>query len=440
MFRRNRIGSLGELSLAVAAVSWPACALAAQEEEQPRPDGISFPEPAPDGHRPQRVDLGYSYNVSHPAYLDRENIADLAIAPMDLIHLGLQDNAEDPFYFRIPKWGAAAVVDMAILFAAHEYGHVSSISKSGYRSVVFGDKNTYATEQKGTNPWALFVEGLKGGAGTAVSVSNDDWQHIDALFSNRPDELRTFTIAMKGGGLNEEEVVLDRYAERLWYGNLSFMDTIPIVVSSVATLTYPVSVELSDIADYSSLLKQQGLDVSPSRIKALSAVTILSGSTLAALRGAALGLATRDRGEVIPFVFSPGDGVQVAAPDLENYLSEEGPTIKFSCRTRIPGVELQPSYERLFVGGKNLGEFGLVAKAPVLSLVEAEAAGFRNTDGGWWQELGVNLFVWKWLSLGLGYSWAWGYTFHRDLFGSTLEFLNPGERNLKLMFLLTSRF
>jgi hypothetical protein len=386
------------------------------------------------------VTFGYQVNLSNPVHLDRENIADLAIAPMDLLHLGLQDSADDPFYFRIPKWGAAAVVDMAIFFTAHEYGHLSSISKSGYRSAVFGGKNTYIADQKGTNPFDLFVEGLKGGGGTAISVTNGDWQAIGALFAGQPDKLNSFLIAMKGGGLNQEGVILDRYADRLWEGKMSSLDTIPVGIGALSTLTYPSHVEMSDIADYSSLLKAEGHDVSPSRIKVLSAVTLLSGSTLAAFRGAAVGFLGGSQEPVHPFEIAPAPHVRIEAPDLENTLSETGPTLKASVRARLGALELRPSYERLFVGGKSMAEVGLSGRVPVTPFLHLDGAGFRNTDGGWWQEVGVDVRPWSWLTLGVGYSWAWAYTFHRDLYGSNNDLLEPRERNLKLSVGLSHRF
>ena len=103
---------------------WP-CVVLAQDEDKP-PRDFSPPPPPAAPLRPQELNLGYSFNVSHPGHIDRENIAAFSMASMDAIHLALQDAADDPFYLRLPKWGAAFAIDSAIRYVGHEYGHLST--------------------------------------------------------------------------------------------------------------------------------------------------------------------------------------------------------------------------------------------------------------------------------------------------------------------------
>ena len=87
----------------------PAVADAQEDERPPREFGVP-PAPAAPA-RPQEFRFSFRYNVSYPRHIDRGNIATLSMASMDVVHFALQDAADDPFYFRLPKWGAAFAID-----------------------------------------------------------------------------------------------------------------------------------------------------------------------------------------------------------------------------------------------------------------------------------------------------------------------------------------
>src|SRR5205085_752175 len=141
-------------------------------------------------------------------------------------------------------------------------------------------------------------------------------------------------------------------------GQLSYLDTMPFIISGAAVLKYPVRIEMSDIGDYITELKDSGLKTSAGQLHVLSAVTLLSGSSLAAFRGFFLGLATGAGGMVEPFKLPVGEHLEIFAPELENYLSIFGPTLKPSIPIRLYGILFQPGYERLFVGGDSKDEVG----------------------------------------------------------------------------------
>src|SRR4029453_13061711 len=197
---------LAGLVLACAARS----AAAQDDQELPRPDTIP-PPPGAVPLRPQELRLGYRFNLSYPGHIDRENIASLSMAATDLVHWALQDAADDPFYLRIPKWGAAFAIDTAVRYVSHEYGPLSSFSKAGYRHAVFGPKDEIDTSAPRASFGKMLLNGFNPWDNSAVSVSESDWNRIVDDFSGDENKLRRFRIVIKAGGLNQEAVNLERY-------------------------------------------------------------------------------------------------------------------------------------------------------------------------------------------------------------------------------------
>jgi hypothetical protein len=407
-----------------------ATALHAQDEERPRRE---FPPPAeapPVPARPQQVHIGYRLNVSYPGHIDRENISSLSMAAMDAVHLAMQDGADDAFYLRIPKWGGAFVLDTAIRYVGHEYGHLSTFSKAGYRRALFGDKDKIHSSAPKASIGRMFLSGLNPFDDSAVTVSQSDWEEIVRDLNNDPVLVARFRVAVKAGGVNQEEANLEPYVERLFDGRLSYLDTMPFLISGAAVLKYPVGIEMSDVGDYIDELKGLGLTTSVGRLHTLSALTLLSGSSLAALRGFFLGAVTGAGGMVEPLKLPIAEHLDVFAPELDNYLSVFGPTLKTSIPFRLYGVLVQPGYEHLFVTGVSGGEPGATVRAPIFPFLQVRGLGYRHSDGGSWLEGALEFLPLKWMSLSLGYAWARGYTFHRDVFGASNDLVERGERSL----------
>jgi hypothetical protein len=422
--------------LIVSLSAWlPAAARAQDEDKFPTPQDLpppaEAPSPAPASPpRRQEFHVAYRLNVNYTGHIDRENIASLSMAASDAVHLALQDGPDDAWYWRLSKYGAAYAVDSAIRYVSHEYGHLSSFSKAGYHQALFGDKDKIQSSAPKASIGKMFLSGFNPFDNSAVSISQSDWDRILGDLGHDPTLVTRFTISVKAGGVNQEEVNLDRYADRLYDGELSYLDTMPFLVSSAAVLKYPVNIEMSDTGDYITELKATGLRTSAGQLHLLSGLTLLSGSTLAAFRGFILGLATRSGGVVEPFRLPIGEQVQVYAPELDNYLSIYGPTLKPSIPLKVYGVLLEPSYEQLFVSGASRGELGLSTRAPLWSFLRVGGSGYRNSDGGTWLEAGLEFLPLKWISLSLGYAWARDYTFHRDVFGASNDLLKKGEQSL----------
>jgi hypothetical protein len=403
-----------------------------QDEDLPGHEPVRPGEPALVPSRPQELRIGYRLNVNHPDHIDRENIASLSMAASDVVHWALQDAADDPFYLRIPKWGAAYAVDISVRYVSHEYGHLSSFSKAGYQTAIFGDKDKIDTTAPKASFGQMLLSGFNPWDNSAVSVSQSDWDHIVSEFNGDNDKLRRFRIVIKAGGLNQEAVNLEGYADRLFEGQLSYLDTAPFMISGAAVLRYPTGIELSDTGDYIALLRDGGLRTTPGRLHTLSALTLLSGSMLAAMRGAVLGGLTSRGGKVEPFVLPVAPDVEVFAPELENYLSQYGPTLKPSVPIRVQGIMIRPSYEQLFVTGMTMGEAGLSVRAPLTSFLAISGSGFRNSKGGTWLEGGIDVSPLNWLAFTLGYARAEDYSFHRDIYGAENDILHRRESSLLL--------
>jgi hypothetical protein len=425
---RNRGAAIAGLVLGLFGILQAAAN--AQDEEKPRRD-LPPPTEAPAAPpRPQQAQISYRLNVSYPGHVDRENISSLSMATMDAVHLAMQDGADDAWYLRIPKWGGAFAIDTAIRYVGHEYGHLSSFSKAGYRRALFGDKDKIDSSAPKASIGKMFVSGLNPFDNSAVSVSQSDWEEIVKDLHNDPVLVARFRIAVKAGGVNQEEANLERYSERLYDNRLSYLDTMPFLISGAAVLKYPVGIEMSDIGDYIDELKGTGLRTSVGRLHALSALTLLSGSSLAAFRGFFIGLTTGEGGMVQAFKLPVADHLDIFAPELDNYLSIFGPTLRPSIPVRLYGVYVQPGYEQLFVGGASGGEPGISVRAPIVEFLQARGCAYRHSDGGSWLEASLEFLPLKWLSLSLGYAWAHGYTFHRDVFGASNDLVEAGERSL----------
>lgn len=406
----------------------PAVADAQEDERPPREFGVP-PAPAAPA-RPQEFRFSFRYNVSYPRHIDRGNIATLSMASMDVVHFALQDAADDPFYFRLPKWGAAFAIDSAIRYVAHEYGHLSTFSKAGYRQATFGDKDTIQTSAPKASFGKMLLNGFNPFDDSAVSVSQSDWDRIVAEFGEDPAKLGRFRISVKAGGLNQEGVVLEHYAERLREGGMSYLDTMPFVIGGAAVLRYPVNMSMSDVGDYITELRAQGQRTTAGQLHRMSAATLLSGSTLAALRGFFIGLTTARGGMVEPFALPLGADAKVFAPDLENFLSQYGPTLKPSVPFKVGDWRISPSYEILVAGGASMAEAGLEGRGLILPFLALSGAGYRNSDGGSWLEGGLEVFPVSWISLTMGYAWARDYSFHRDVYGANNDLLQRSEASV----------
>lgn len=402
----------------------------AQEGETDVPDlfrsGTSVP-------RPQAVEPGGRYNLSQPKFVDRQTVTDLSVGTMDLVHLGLQDNGGDPWAVRGVKWGLSIWFGFASTHVVHEYGHISAMSRAGFSSALMGEVGSPASEREDATVSRLFVQGLWPTIGRALSLSEDDWSELQTRFEGRPEDYNRFWMTVETGGLNQEQILATRYATRLHEDRLSYLDTPGYLWASLATIMYSATVVESDIADYITLLNNEGRDVSASRVKALTGLRFLGGTGVASLRASFLGAFGNAGGYVEPLAVNLGEDVRLFWPELESYLTSSGPTLKAALPVRPGGWMILPSYERSFATGGVEHEAGLRTRAPFLGeLLWLEGAIYYSDQGGVWRSAEVELRPLAWLSLLVGAEDGHGYTFRREVFGSRETFMDGSEQSLLL--------
>jgi hypothetical protein len=416
---------------------WAASCAAALLGQEQEPGAVEAPPKTAVPVRPQQLEAGYRHNLAYPEHIDRENIASGAMGAMDVFHLALQDAGDDHALARVLKWGLAGWLDGSVLYVAHEYGHLSTISKTGSRDAVSGE---LGGSMHPTSPFSLFLDGLRFPTTKLISVSESDWKEIERMFAGHPEDRERFLAMMEAGGLNQEEIIADRYARRLLDGQMSYLDTIPYFWNRIGTLMYRTSIEESDINDYVGHLKAQGLETSAGRIKAFSAVGLLSGSAVAAARGTLAGFGGRSEGLLDPLTWKVGEESWIAWPEIDSFLSQVGPTLGATVPARLGPMELFPRYERVFAGGGDRDEWGLQAEVQVFRFLSLDGSTFVAYGSGRWHEAYAALRPFAWLSLTAGFAWGRGYTIHRDVFGAGNDLLEEEEASPILGLAVSHRF
>lgn len=374
------------------------------------------------------VSLKYSYNFSHPRYLDRGNIAELAIAPISLVNgVVSEEFGNSSLTVKLSLSAVAVIIEGPVLKAAHEYGHFSAHSKGGFYDYAFEkDVRSFA----GRRSFAYIVpRAYADGLGiTDDYYANNDWDKVDAELKRRPDAYQRFWAAQYAGGLNEEEVIRTRLARRITDGRFSGLEAVPYFLAALSTIAY----NENDLDEYVSALEKRGIGTSASQIKAISALRLLSGSSIAAAK---IGYGWLSNSNVVTDISSVDMRTSVGTfkvywPEVEAYLSEEGPTVKVivPITPEFSGMEMRVSYEQAL---QSVKEGGLEIQQKLTSLLTVSATGFKSSDDGTWVEGGLTAKPIKWLELGLTAYRADGYTLHRDLYGATHSFNEDRESGLK---------
>ncbi len=373
--------------------------------------------------------------------MDRHTVTDLAVGTMDLTHLGLQDNGGDAWTVRTVKWGLSIWFGVATTHVVHEYGHISSLSRAGFNTALMGEVGEPSSDREDATLTRLFAQGLWPTVGRALSLSEDDWGELQTRFEGRPQDFNRFWLAVESAGLNQEQILATRYATRLHEDRLSYLDTPSYIWASLGTILYSATVVESDIADYVTLLRNEGREVSASRIKALSGLRLIGGAGVASLRGSFSGALGNGGGYVEPLAVDVADDVRVFWPELESYLTSSGPTLKAALPIRPGGLTILPSYERSFATGGVDHEAGLRTRSPFLDgLLWLEGAIYYSDQGGVWRSAEAELRPIAWLALLIGIEEGRGYTFRRDVFGSRETFTDGSEQSLLLGLRVTLAF
>lgn len=415
-----------------------ALLLSCQEPQEDEPEPLREPGAAA---RMQAVDVYARYNLSHPYHLDRRTVAGLSIGAMDVIHAGLLDGGDDPPAARLLKWAFSGGVSVAVTHVAHEYGHLSSLSKAGrHLDYVVAFPDDPGEEREDLTPGRLLAQGLGFAPRRSVGVAEDDWDSVRRLFAGDPRGFNRYLLAAEAGGMNQEQVLACAYGDRLRDGRMSYLDTPAWLWAASGTLLYPASRDEGDLSRYEDLLEADGHSASTASIKAFSMVRFLGGTGVAAMRGAVLGFTGEDGGFVPPAAWDVGEDVRVYWPEFESWLTREGPTVRAALPVRWASWSWEPAYERSFAGGGVGHEAGARIRWSAAEFVAVQGSVSLSDAGGRWLELEAELRPAPWASLLLGVEGGRGYTFQREIFGSLSDVLEDSERSVLLGLRLSATF
>lgn len=338
----------------------------------------------------QEIDLSYQQNLKYPWVCDKENTSNLVGGTLDLINYGLMniDTGSSTIHSKISRYIISFYSTVVLSTVAHEYGHISAFSTVGYADyeMQIGD-DSFERE----NPFGLLLGSMTLN-NIAVRMSTDDYNKYYT------DLTEDHIILMEAGGLNQQQILSSRYSDRYIDGKLSYLDAVPLIWNNLSTLTYAGPDGSSDLSDYSKLT-----DDSIREIKLLSLLRLLSGSSIGVFYNFYTGKDVVDR---IYF----GHNVKVFLPEIENFLTTDGPSVKISIPTNINGHKIAVSFERA-----ESSEVGLDISMQLKPFI-LDMEGYVND--GEWAAFNLKFKPTKWLTLGIGYQFGRGHTYHREMYGA----------------------
>lgn len=337
----------------------------------------------------QEIDLSYQHNLKYPWFCDKENTSNQVGGILDLINYGLMNiNAGSVEHSRVSRYVISLYPTIVLSTVAHEYGHISSFSTIGRADyeMQIGD-NDFENE----NPFRLLL-GSMTLQGLAVRMSTNDFNKYAADLTNDHITL------MEAGGLNQQQILSSRYSDRYIDGKLSYLDTIPLIWNNFSTVLYSGPKGASDLSDYSNLT-----DSSIGEIKLLSLLRLFSGSSISAFYNFNKGKDIVDR---IYF----GQDMKIFLPEIESFLTTDGPSVKASIPTSIYNHKVAISIEHA-----KSSEVGIDISIPVKSFT-LDIEGY--VSDGEWASFNLKFNPTKWLTLGVGYQFGHGHTYHREMYGA----------------------
>ena len=205
------------------------------------------------------------------------------------------------------------LADRTIAKVGHEYGHVSVFNRAGYEDFLLTVGNQ---DPEPLTFREVFINSLVPQRHMSVQLEEDEAQDAMTRFTGR--EFEEFTAITFAGGLNQEQVHLNLFRERVFRHQFGFFDTASYLIESASTLAYTGS-EDGDISGYVESLERAGFSSSISRVKAVSLVRFLSGTAVSAGIGFYRAM-TEDRFDA--FLPERGQPPDVRTPDADRGRTE----------------------------------------------------------------------------------------------------------------------
>lgn len=357
---------------------------------------------AQDPTRPQDLDTGFYYNTSHRYHLEQESITAAYGGLLDGLHVAISDNMrDDPLGVRLLKYTISGWADTIIETTAHEYGHVSALSRVGFRV----DTDTYMrnTNTGETNPARVLWAALR--SRPAIVAQQDDWDR--AFYTLSPEKFRQYNALIAAGGLNQEQLIANRYIERYLEGELSRLDSFVILWGNTSTMRYPVGGDID-------LFVQNVGSTSINTVKNYSFLRLFSGSSLKSIMATLEGVSGVPGGFVKPMKLQCED-VSIYWPEIQSYLTLKGPSVKTILPVKVGDVLFLPSVE-----AAHGAEAGLKILLPMTPFLSLKPEAYHSATGNWF-EASVEIRPIRWFGLYAGYAYGHGQTLHGDVFGATLD-------------------
>ena len=417
--------NLNLLGIALAAV----CAAAAPAWAQQDPPKPAPPGPTEKTKLPSTVEFSFVVPVLHDV-LDPVGLARFQLSLESLLHGTLDDSVRGaPGFVKASFFVGVLLLDRTVAKMGHEYGHIAVFNRAGYQEFIL-TVGRHSPEPLTFSE--VFINSLVPQRHMAVQLETDDALDAMSRFSAR--DFAEFTALTFAGGLNQEQVHLNLYRDRVLRRQFGFFDTASYFIESVCTLAYSSSKD-ADITGYVDALETAGYTSSVGTVKALSLVRFLSGTALSAGIGFTRAMSEDKFDGFSPrvlFQSQSGPGWTVLWPEFESYLTRRGPSVRASLPIRALGMTIIPGLETAIAEEGSEYEVGFEATRPAASWLDAKAALYAGTEGGFWGEVGVAVKPDPAFSILASWHVANGYTFRRDVYGETFDFESHVERGLQL--------
>ena len=399
-------------------------------------DPLKPPSPAP----PKKADVESVVEFSFMVPTDLEVLDPVGLARFQgsletLLHgtlddaiVGTQPFIKGTFFFGV------LLLDRTIAKMGHEYGHTAVFNRAGYQNFLLTVGNQ---DPEPMTFREVFINALIPQRHMAVQLEESDAQDARIRFNDQ--DYAEFNALAYAGGLNQEQVHLNFYRERVMRHEFGFFDTSSYLIESISTLVYTGS-EVGDIAGYVDNLEDAGFSTSIAQVKALSLVRFLSGTAMSAGIGFYKAMSEDRFDGFAPRVLGKGKDWTVLWPEFESYLTRRGPTVRPSLPVRIAGALVIPGVEASFAGEGMEFEGGFEASRPMASWLDLRASFFAGTDGGTWGEVGAAIKPDPAVAFLLTWHAANGYTFRRDVHGQSFDFEEHTESGLHVGMSMKFRF
>jgi hypothetical protein len=383
---------------------------------------------------PSTVELSYIFPVNSDV-LDPVGLAKFEVSLESLVHATLDNSLKGSGpIVKAAFFTGVLFFDRTVAKAGHEYGHVAIFNRAGYTK-FFLTTGGHAPEPLTFHE--VFINSIIPLGHLAVEIPLDDFLDAESRFTGR--DFEEFMAATFAGGLNQEQIHLNMYRERVLRHQFGFFDTAPYLIETLSTPLY-AGASGSDIGGYVDRLGDAGFSTSVAAVKAISLVRLFSGSAISAGIGFYHTMVGDSFDEYAPRVVARAGDWTVLWPEFESFMSRRGPTVRATLPLRAGGFLFLPGLETSFSEGHSEFEASLEASRPVAPWLDVSGSLFVGTEQGFWTEAGVALKPAPWVSLLLNYHVADRYTFRRDVYGETFDFEDRAERGLHAGFSFLFKF